>query len=77
MSTLTSHTYGLRPMRAASLRQVLTQQALAAARGVWTALEQLGQRRAVQELQRTAAMYRSSRPELADQLARLARDVQH
>lgn len=72
MSTLTSHTFGLRPVRAASLRQALTQQALACGRGVWTALERIGQQRAANELRRTAAMYQSSRPQLASELQRLA-----
>jgi len=63
MSTLTSHTFGrhaYRPRsgyRAGSLRQ---------------ALERFGQRRAQAELHRAAALYQSSRPELAAQLQQLA-----
>jgi len=78
MSTLTSHTFGrhaYRPRsgyRAGSLRQALVSQLSRWGQGVWLALERFGQRRAQAELHRVAALYQSSRPELAAQLQQLA-----
>lgn len=77
MSTLASNPFGYAPQRryrAASLRQVLAQLLRGWAHGLWAGLEQLGRQRARAELQRAAALYQSSRPELAAQLRRLAQE---
>ena len=76
-TTLTSNSLAalgqpVRRYRAASLRQVFAYRAQVWAQGLWCALERFAQRRAQAELLRTAALYRSSQPHLADQLQRLA-----
>ncbi len=62
--------------RAASLRQVLAQQLKQQCVGAWQSLESLARARAAAHLQQTAQRYAGSRPELAAELGRMAREAQ-